>query len=67
VQGFVSTVAGALIGFYVGQHFDGSVVPLELGFTLCSSLALVVVLVTEKGKLFQPTAAGLASVADMSH
>ena len=67
VQGFVSTVAGALVGFYVGQHFDGTVVPLTLGFTLCSSLALVVVLVTEKGKLFRPTAAGLASVADMSH
>lgn len=67
VQGFVSTVVGALVGFYVGQHFDGTVVPLELGFTLCSCLALVVVLITEKGKLFQPTAAGIASVADMSH
>ncbi len=67
VQGFVSTVGGALVGFYVGQHFDGTVVPLTLGFILCSTLALVVVLVTEKGRLFQPTASGIASVADAGH
>ena len=67
VQGFVSTVGGALVGFYVGQHFDGTVVPLTLGFTLCSLTALVVVLVTERGKLFRPTAAGIASATDMSH
>jgi len=67
VQGFVSTVGGALVGFYVGQHFDGTVVPLTLGFTICSTLALVVVLVTEKGRLFRPTASGIASVADVSH
>jgi DHA1 family bicyclomycin/chloramphenicol resistance-like MFS transporter len=67
VQGFVSTVGGALVGFYVGQHFDGTVVPLTLGFTLCSVTALFVVLVTEKGRLFQPTASGIASAADMVH
>jgi DHA1 family bicyclomycin/chloramphenicol resistance-like MFS transporter len=67
VQGFVSTVGGALVGFYIGQHFDGTVIPLTLGFILCSAAALVVVLVTERGRLFQPTASGIASVADVSH
>jgi MFS transporter, DHA1 family, multidrug resistance protein len=67
VQGFISTVGGALVGFYVGQHFDGTVIPLTLGFTICSLLALVVVLVTEQGRLFQPTAGGIASVADLGH
>ncbi|HEV2678066.1 MAG TPA: multidrug effflux MFS transporter [Aliidongia sp.] len=67
IQGFVSTVGGALVGFYVGQHFDGTVVPLTLGFALCSTLALVAVLVAERGRLFQPTAGGIASVADMVH
>ena len=67
VQGFVSTVGGALVGFYVGQHFDGTVIPLTLGFTLCSATALVVVLVTERGRLFRPTASGIASVADVAH
>lgn len=54
VQGFVTTVGGALLGFYIGQHFDGTVVPITLGFSLCGLAALAVVLVTEKGRLFRP-------------
>ena len=54
VQGFVTTVGGALLGFYIGQHFNGTVVPLTLGFWLCGMIALAIVLVTERGRLFQP-------------
>jgi len=54
VQGFVTTVGGALLGFYIGQHFDGTAVPLTLGFSLCGLAALAVVLVTERGRLFTP-------------
>ncbi|WNJ89945.1 multidrug effflux MFS transporter [Bosea sp. 685] len=54
VQGFVTTAGGALIGFYIGQHFDGTVVPLTLGFSLCGLVALGIVLVAEKGRLFRP-------------
>lgn len=54
VQGFITTVGGALLGFYVGQHFNGTVVPLTLGFSLCGLMALAVVLVVEKGRLFHP-------------
>ena len=54
VQGFVTTVIGALLGFYIGQHFNGTVVPLTLGFSLCGIAALVVVLIVEKGRLFHP-------------
>jgi DHA1 family bicyclomycin/chloramphenicol resistance-like MFS transporter len=54
VQGFVTTVGGALLGFYIGQHFDGTVVPLTLGFSLCGFVALGIVLVAEKGRLFTP-------------
>jgi len=56
VQGFVTTVGGALLGFYIGQHFDGTVVPITLGFSLCGLVALAIVLVTEKGRLFRPAA-----------
>lgn len=52
VQGFFTTVGGALLGFLVGQHFDGTVVPLMAGFSLYGLLALGVVLVTERGRLF---------------
>lgn len=55
VQGFVTTVGGALIGFFIGQQFDGTVVPLTLGFAACGCAALVVVFVTEGGRLFHPT------------
>lgn len=55
VQGFFTTISGALIGFFIGQHFDGTVVPLTLGFALCGISALIVVLVTERGRLFHPT------------
>lgn len=54
VQGFVTTVLGALLGFFIGQHFDGTVVPLTLGFSLCGLVALGIVLVVEKGRLFRP-------------
>jgi DHA1 family bicyclomycin/chloramphenicol resistance-like MFS transporter len=54
IQGFVSTVGGALIGFYIGQHFDGTAVPTTLGFAICGLMALVLVLVAEKGQLFRP-------------
>jgi len=55
VQGFVTTVGGALLGFFIGQHFNGTVVPLILGFSGLGFLALVTVFITEKGKLFRPT------------
>ncbi|HEX7060730.1 MAG TPA: multidrug effflux MFS transporter [Woeseiaceae bacterium] len=57
VIGFTTTVAGALIGFYVGQQFDGTVVPLTLGFVVCGVTALGLVAITERGRLFHPAEA----------
>ena len=54
VQGFVSTVGGALIGFFIGQHFDGTSVPNTVGFAACGLIALVMVLIAERGRLFKP-------------
>jgi MFS transporter, DHA1 family, multidrug resistance protein len=54
VLGFITTVGGALIGFYIGQQFDDTVVPLTLGYIGCGLAALVIVAVTEKGRLFRP-------------
>lgn len=54
VQGFVTTVGGALLGFYIGQHFDGTAVPNTLGFAVCGLAALVMVLIAERGRLFRP-------------
>ena len=52
--GCVSMLGAAVIGFLIGQSFDGSIKPLTAGFILCSLLGLAVVLVAEGGVLFRP-------------
>jgi DHA1 family bicyclomycin/chloramphenicol resistance-like MFS transporter len=55
-QGFLTTVGGAVIGFLIGQSFNGSDVPLTLGFAASGLLTLAAVLVTEGGRLFHRSA-----------
>jgi DHA1 family bicyclomycin/chloramphenicol resistance-like MFS transporter len=52
VQGFLSTALGVLIGFAIGQSFDGTTLPLVGGFTINALVALAIVLVVERGRLF---------------
>jgi len=47
--GLFTTVLGALLGFLVGQSFDGSVVPLTLAYVVLGSAALILVLGAERG------------------
>ncbi len=54
VQGFISTVGAALLGFFLGQSFNGTDIPLELGFVAYGLIALASVLIAEGGRLFQP-------------
>jgi DHA1 family bicyclomycin/chloramphenicol resistance-like MFS transporter len=61
-QGFISSIGGALLGFAIGQQFDGTTVPMTVGFVLLGVAALALVLAAEKGRLFKahhlpPTAA----------
>jgi DHA1 family bicyclomycin/chloramphenicol resistance-like MFS transporter len=53
VQGFISTTMGASLGFLIGQQFNGSAVPMTLGFVGLGLTALVFVLVAERGQLFR--------------
>ena len=57
VQGVASTIGGALIGLVIGQAFDGTIHPFLVGILLCGGVALLLVLVTERGQLLQPLAA----------
>lgn len=52
-QGFLTTLGGALLGFAIGQQYDGTVVPLMLGYSVLGVAAIGVVLVTERGRLFR--------------
>lgn len=54
VQGFLQTIGGGLVGAGIGQAFDGTVMPLSAGYFLSGLLALAMVLVAEKGRLFRP-------------
>jgi DHA1 family bicyclomycin/chloramphenicol resistance-like MFS transporter len=53
VQGFIQTIGGATIGAIIGQSFDGTVLPFSAGFFLVSLATLVLVLLAERGRLFQ--------------
>lgn len=61
-QGFISTTGGALLGFAIGQQFNGSAAPMAVGFVVLGVAALLCVLLAERGRLFtarnaRPTAA----------
>ncbi len=53
-QGFATMVGASLIGFFIGQHFNGTVIPVEAGYLLGGFASLACVLFAEHGKLFHP-------------
>ena len=50
VQGLITTVGGALIGLWVGQHFNGTTIPLLAGFALCGFAGLLLALWANKAE-----------------
>jgi len=52
LYGSITTLLGIAAGTVVGQAFDGTVGPFALGFLLCITASLVIVVITEKGRLF---------------
>lgn len=50
---FVRVVLGALLGSVIGQVYDGTPRPLIAAMVACGLLALALVLVSEKGRLFR--------------
>ena len=57
--GSYTTLLGAALGGFVGQFFDGTVLPLAIGYPVLGGAAVAAVLVTERGRLFHPTHADL--------
>jgi DHA1 family bicyclomycin/chloramphenicol resistance-like MFS transporter len=52
--GSITTLLGIGIGTAIGQSYDGTLLPFAAGFFLCTLIALAVVLVAERGRLFKP-------------
>jgi MFS transporter, DHA1 family, multidrug resistance protein len=53
LYGSITTLIGIVLGTVVGQAYDGTMVPLTTGFFVFTLIALAVVLVTERGKMFR--------------
>jgi DHA1 family bicyclomycin/chloramphenicol resistance-like MFS transporter len=53
LQGFMSTLGGALVGALIGRQFNGTALPLAAGSLCCGLASLLFVLLAEKGKLFR--------------
>ena len=58
--GFATSTVSAIIGKEVASRFDGSVVPILIGFAVLGIASLGIILITERGKLFE-LGAGKAS------
>ena len=50
--GFATTTVSSLIGMIIGSQYNGSTIPLMLGFVCLGLSSLTIILITEKGKLF---------------
>lgn len=52
VFGFLQTVGGAILGLSIGRMFDGTVIPVAAGYLGMGIMAITLVLIAEKGRLF---------------
>jgi len=52
--GFATTTIAAIFGGIIGSSYDGTATPIVIGFAILGAAGVAVVLVTEKGKLFEP-------------
>ena len=57
LYGFSTTGVAIMFGYFVSSQFNGTVSPIVLGFVVLGILSLIIVLITERGKLFE-TGAG---------
>jgi DHA1 family bicyclomycin/chloramphenicol resistance-like MFS transporter len=58
VQGVMGTVGAALIGYAIGQAFDGTVLPFLWGMAACALIGLVLIVLTEPKRLFAGPSTG---------
>jgi MFS transporter, DHA1 family, multidrug resistance protein len=54
LYGSITTLLGIGAGALIGQGYDGTVTPFATGFLACTFISLVIVAITERGRLFRP-------------
>lgn len=52
VYGFATSTLASLIGYAVASQFDGSVIPIMIGFVVLGCMSLGIVFIIEGGRLF---------------
>ena len=63
VQGVVGTVGAAIIGFLIGQQFNGTPLPFLVGTASCAAGGFLMIVLTEPKRLFAPIGAGAENAA----
>lgn len=53
IQGFITSIGAVLVGSAIGQAYDGTTLPLAIGYLCIGAGALAIVLVVEGGQLFR--------------
>ena len=53
LYGFSTTGVAIMFGYFVSSQLNGTVSPIVLGFVVLGILSLIIVLITERGKLFE--------------
>jgi Ca2+/Na+ antiporter len=51
--GFASTTVSSFIGYLVAGQFNGTIAPFMTGFVILGVSSLTIILITERGRLFQ--------------
>jgi DHA1 family bicyclomycin/chloramphenicol resistance-like MFS transporter len=52
VQGMTGTIGAAIVGFLIGQQFDGTPIPFVLGTAACAAGGFLTIVLTEPKRLF---------------
>ncbi|MEL6687211.1 MAG: Bcr/CflA family drug resistance efflux transporter, partial [Pseudomonadota bacterium] len=53
VYGFFTSTGASLIGLAIAQQFNGTVIPILWGYVALGMISLGIILITERGRLFQ--------------
>ena len=53
VYGFATSTLSASIGLLIARQFDGTVIPLLIGFAGLGTVSLLIVLWAQRGRLFE--------------
>jgi DHA1 family bicyclomycin/chloramphenicol resistance-like MFS transporter len=64
VQGVITTLGAAAVGFMIGQAFDGTVIPYLIGTAGCAVIGFALIALTEPARLFAPLERGAHEVLE---